>query len=166
LINGLKVGALITKGRDLRLHEYLNITEIDVWNAISRWQSYDDRIIRRLANGLINRKLFKAIELQVDDVLRFKEIVEEKILNKVADLEKRYFFFFDEARRVTFKPYAKTEDPLEAIRIVNDNRGIEHIEIRSRIVDSLMGLTNRVRWCFPPEYRMDVLAHYKIFVNK
>lgn len=166
LIQGLKVAPLIVRGRKTSLEDYLNVTEIDIWHAIARWQTNDDRVVRRLADSLMNRKLFKAIELQADDVLRFTETVAKKVLDGVKGIEKEYFFFFDEARRVTFKPYAKTEDPLEAIRIIDDNGNVEHIETRSRIVDSLMGLTNRVRWCFPPEYRADVLEHYQVFTKK
>jgi uncharacterized protein len=61
------------------LNHFINLDDSDIWAAIKELQFHPDPILSLLANGIINRRLFK---IQIDENLNTEELKEKLLKNK------------------------------------------------------------------------------------
>jgi hypothetical protein len=151
------------RGDAVTVTEYLDLDDGDVWRALKLWRSARDPLIARLATGLLDRRLYKTI-----DVTDLAPAQRARLQERAAALllaggqDPAYALLQDETRGKPYQPYAgaATLDPHgEAAIFVRGPDGvIREIAETSATVRALAAADVAVRWCVPPEFRREVLA--------
>ncbi len=67
------------KGNKTALEHFINLDDTDIWAAIKSLQNHPDYVLSLLANGILNRKLFK---IQIGENLNTIELKEKLLKNK------------------------------------------------------------------------------------
>jgi HD superfamily phosphohydrolase len=123
---------LIQEGDRISLSNYSRLTEVDAWNLIYRWQEHPDPILRELASRIVQRRLFKAIDLGDMPFPALKELEERardetrKLYSDFPGETPDYFVAYDEPDRTSYKIYDwRAESADDSIWLVEDS-GEEH----------------------------------------
>ena len=91
---------LIFQGSEEPLSDYLRLTDSVIWYAVDRWQDAADPILSTLCRWLLQRKLYKPIELGEHDPLALMDAWEELLAGEKWPA--KYLVLADEA---TSSPY-------------------------------------------------------------
>src|SRR5689334_19916043 len=99
----------ILRGTKLNLTEHLQIDDSDVMFHIKQWQYSDDKILSDLAKRFLNRRLFKAFDLDMPEAERqdFLEKAQKMVENAGFDTD--YYFIEDKAGDVPYYFYTKQQ---------------------------------------------------------
>src|SRR5262249_29898291 len=143
-------------GAQVDTSDYLQLDDTDVLFRLKEWSRHDDRILSDLSARLMNRKLFKAIDLgpQVSD--DFWESAAEIV--RSAGFDPQYYLITDRATDVPYYGYYSTIglDPESLIYVeegVQDS--IREISEVSEVVRGMRGF--RIdRVCIPVEVSDEV----------
>ncbi len=153
----------ILKGEKLNLHEHLQIDDADVMFHIKQWQNSGDKILSDLSKRFLNRRLFKAFDLDMPENERTDFL--EKAARVVEDhgFETDYYFIEDKAGDVPYYFYTKRQS--EPKNLIYVEEGFSHPEIReiSEISAAVRGLQKGYqmhRVCFPPELKEEIAKLY------
>jgi putative nucleotidyltransferase with HDIG domain len=132
--------------------EHSRMGDFAAWSLIDAWRDHTDPILSTLATGIMERRLFRAVERtpgpngdwSEDDARR------EELMDRLAANE-RWFFFVDDAGDVPYRPYVPGDTARRALRIRDHDGRIFHIEERSHLARALGEATYRLRrWTFHP----------------
>ncbi len=89
------------------LEKFCGLDDTDVMCTIKNWCGHSDKILSRLCNGLVDRKLlkvrFQAAPFEPLMVATLKSDVAQKL--KISEEEADYFVFAGEAQNTTYNPY-------------------------------------------------------------
>lgn len=154
----------IVKGENLDLAEHLSIDDTDMLFHIKRWRSSDDSILRDLSERFLDRRLFKAFDLDMPEDER------EVFIGKVRDLiaskgfDPDYYVVEDKAGDVPHFFYAAADDSKSTDLIfVEDGFARPAIEEISTVSAAVRGLQKGYRihrLCFPAEFKQEIGAIY------
>jgi uncharacterized protein len=76
------------------LEHFIQLDDSDIWLGIKKMQFHEDRILSKLASGVINRKLFKIkIEEDLDVILTKEKLLKNKNFKNVSEEDLKYLFF-------------------------------------------------------------------------
>lgn len=146
----------ILAGQKLDLGEHLALDDNDLLFSIKQWQGSEDTILSDLAKRFLNRRLFKAFDLDMPEDRR-KEFVEESRRTVIdAGFDAEYYFVEDEAGNAPYSFYSKeTSDPKDLIFV---EQGFARPVIReiSEVSPAVRGLQEGYRIhriCFPAELK-------------
>ncbi|HEY0460874.1 MAG TPA: HD domain-containing protein [Pyrinomonadaceae bacterium] len=153
----------ILRGEKLNLNEHLQIDDSDVMFHIKQWQNARDEILSDLAKRFLNRRLFKAFDLDMpeDERQAFLEKAQNVVQN--SGFKTEYYFIEDKAGDVPYYFYTKTEsEPKKQIYV---EEGFSRPVIReiSEISAAVRGLQKGYqmhRVCFPPELKEEIAKLY------
>lgn len=153
----------ILRGEKLNLHEHLQIDDADVMFHIKQWQFAEDGILSDLARRFLNRRLFKAFDLDMPENESEEFLAEAEKMVKKAGFDPKYYFIEDKAGDVPYYFYTKTE--LEPKKQIYVEEGFSRPEIReiSEISAAVRGLQKGYqmhRVCFPPELKEEIAKLY------
>lgn len=100
--------AILRKQRHLSVAEYLAFDDTAMYAALNAWAACNDSVLRDLAGGLLERRLFKSIEIanyeEHDMVVRQRiEAAEEAV--RAAGLDPRYYLLYGKSADVAYRPY-------------------------------------------------------------
>jgi HD superfamily phosphohydrolase len=156
------LAALVDQGEKIPISEYSRLTEINAWACIATWQSHTDQILRELSGRLLERKLFKAIDLPdmgYEELKAFEEKAREITTKLYAGFPAdaaQYFVAYDEPSRTSYKTYDwRPESSDDSIWLVEDD-GQEHpleADEDSTIVQAFKNKRYFPRLIVPPEVR-------------
>lgn len=149
--NGLMVAML--RQEAFAPDRWSRFSDIDAWHQIEAWREHPDRILRLLAQGLSERRLFKAIDRIVEtEEDERKELEMLALIDEGLSPEERYLFALDEAQHSTYQPYvARHYGGGQPIRVVDRHGRIEVIERVSPVVRTLGQTATRLRrWYVHP----------------
>jgi len=138
----------------LSLEQYLSLDDYTVTEFFKACETADDTILASLGRGLVERKLYKAIDAtdtgsaQADFEIQATRAVEQ------AGLDPTYALSRDEAVDVPYKPY-DPDDPKPAAQIYVEDLTGRPIELGkvSPAVNALKKPYSLVRYYFPAELR-------------
>jgi HD superfamily phosphohydrolase len=153
----------ILKGEKLNLKEHLQIDDADVMFHIKQWQNADDKILSDLAKRFLNRRLFKAFDLDMPEAEQQDFLEKAKTVVEDSGFDPKYYFIEDKAGDVPYYFYTKTEgEPKKQIYV---EEGFSRPEIReiSEISAAVRGLQRgyqMYRVCFPPELKEEIAKLY------
>lgn len=139
--------AQLLRGETICPHTWARFTEFKAWAQIDRWRAHSDRILALLAEGLLQRNLFKTIErtLESEEDSR-KDLAIFETIDEGLTLDERTLFAMDEASHATYQPYVAGESGFgNAIRIVDRRGRISLIEHVSPVVHTLGQTATRLR---------------------
>ena len=154
----------VLRKRALSVTEHLEIDDSDVMFHVKQWQRSSDQILGDLSRRFVERRLFKAIDLDMPESERedFLAVARECVAQ--AGFDPDYYFIEDRASDVPYYNYYTIEGAEPKSHIYVED-GYAHPEIReiSEVSDVVRGLQRRYelhRVCFPAEVKADVYRHY------
>jgi len=153
----------VLAGEKLTLKEHLAMDDTDILFSIKRWQHSTDTILSDLAKRFLNRRLFKAFDLDMPETERRSFISDSRKMVAGAGFDPDYYFVEDEAGNVPYSFYSKeASDPKNLIFV---EQGFSKPAIReiSAVSPAVRGLQEGYRIhriCFPAELKNDIAALY------
>lgn len=153
----------ILKGEKLNLCEHLQIDDADMMFHIKQWQNADDKILSDLADRFLNRKLFKAFDLDMPEAERQDFLEKARKLIENSGFDPNYYFVEDKAGDVPY--YFYTKETSEPKKLIYVEEGFSRPAIReiSEISAAVRGLQKGYqiyRVCFPPELKSEIAKLY------
>ncbi|MGI8408388.1 MAG: hypothetical protein ACR2M8_00725, partial [Pyrinomonadaceae bacterium] len=153
----------ILKAEKLLLKEHLELDDSDVIYHIKQWQSDDDGILADLSKRFLNRKLFKAFDLDMPEEERKNFVNEARRIVEKAGFDTEYYFIEDKAGDVPHYFYTKdTANPKNFI-YVEDGFSRPAIREISEVSAAVRGLQKGYRIhrvCFPAEVKNEITELY------
>ena len=153
----------ILSGEKLNLREHLQIDDSDVMFHIKQWQANADKILSDLAGRFLNRRLFKAFDLDMPEAEQQDFL--EKARKLVADsgFDPEYYFIEDKAGDVPYYFYTKKQSEPKKLIYVEEGFSRPEIKEISEISAAVRGLQKgyqMYRVCFPPELKEEIAKLY------
>jgi uncharacterized protein len=154
---------VLRKG-NLTISEHLEVDDSDVLFHIKQWQRSSDSILKDLSSRFTNRRLFKAIDLDMaqDEKADFLAAARECVGR--AGFDPTYYFIEDRASDVPYYNYYTVAGAEPKSHIyVEDGYSRPAIREISEVSDVVKGLQRGYelhRVCFPAEVKQDVYALY------
>ncbi len=144
-------------GKRLELTEFLDLDDTDVWVLLKRWSHHPDAILSRLSTGLLNRDLYKTIDLDREDpVLVARTIDRANEVARELGFDPAYAVLTDRAQDTPYRPYNPRDrkGATAHIPIVDPSGMAEPIEHVSDLIH-LLGHDSYKVWriCMPAEVR-------------
>jgi HD superfamily phosphohydrolase len=150
--------------KQLNIGEHLSLDDSDVIFHMKQWRQSGDETLRDLSERFVNRRLFKAIDLDMpinereDFLLAARSVVER------AGFLPDYYFIEDRASDVPYYGYY-TAGGVEPRRRIFVEDGYAHPRIReiSEISQAVRGLAEGYelhRVCFPAEVKEEIYRLY------
>jgi uncharacterized protein len=153
----------VLKRNKLSLAEHLELDDSDVLFHIKQWQNSDDSILADLSKRFLNRRLFKAFDLDMAEDKRNKFLIKAKTLVENAGYDSNYYFAEDRTGDVPY--YFYTKDSVEPKNLIYVEDGFSHPQIReiSEVSAAVRGLQKAYeihRVCFPNELKDELAKLY------
>ncbi len=145
------------------LADYLEMDDSDILFHVKQWQRADDRILRDLARRFVERRLFKAVDLDMPEAER------ADFINAARDAVARhgfaidYYFAEDQARDVAGSYYTPQGAEPQARIFVEDGYARPTVRPINEVSEVARGLQRGYeihRICFPPEVKEEVYRLY------
>lgn len=144
--------------KEISLDEYLDLDDGSAVEFFRCCSKSKDNILQTLANRLLHRRLYKAIDvtgLESDRISLFYNEVLEYIRKNSFD--GKYHFAYDIPSDTPYKPYDPDEEQQAAqIRVENEHFQPTEISKLSEPIDELKKKYQLLRYYFPEEIREDV----------
>ena len=156
----------VLRKHSLTVTEHLEVDDSDVLFHVKQWQRSDDQILSDLSHRFTNRRLFKAIDLDMPEAERpvFLAAARESVARAGYDPE--YYFIEDRASDVPYYNYYTAQGAEPKSRIyVEDGYARPRIREITEVSDVVRGLQRGYelhRVCFPVEVKTEV---YKLYHN-
>lgn len=153
----------ILRGEKLSLPEHLSVDDTDILYHIKRWQGSSDRVLSDLSSRFLNRRLFKAYDLDMPEENKAAFIRDARGTVERAGFDPDYYFIEDKAGDVPHYFYTRDESRPKDLIYVED--GYSHPKIReiSEVSAAVRGLQKGYRIhrvCFPGELKAEISALY------
>lgn len=150
--------------KQLTIREHLSLDDSDVIFHMKQWQQSEDQVLSDLSERFVNRRLFKAIDLDMpinerEDFLDAARSVVER-----AGFPAEYYFIEDRASDLPYYGYYTTGGVEPRTRIYVED-GYAHPRVReiSEVSQAVRGLAEGYelhRVCFPAEVKDEVYRLY------
>jgi uncharacterized protein len=152
----------ILRGQKLSLSEHLLLDDTDVLYSIKRWQQSSDSILADLAGRFLNRRLFKAFDLDMPENERPDFISDSREIVANAGFDPDYYFVEDEAGGAPYSFYAGGSDVKNSIFVESgfSRPAIREIASVSAAVRGLQEGYRIHRICFPAELKNGIARLY------
>ncbi len=152
----------ILAGKKLDLAEHLKLDDTDVMHSIKRWADSSDDVLADLSTRFLNRRLFKAFDLDMPEGERAEFIAASREIVARAGFDTDYYFVEDETGSAPYSFYASGEDAKNLIFVES---GYSRPEIReiSEVSAAVRGLQEGYRIhriCFPAELKNEIAELY------
>jgi HD superfamily phosphohydrolase len=143
-------------GERLTTEEFVSLDDTDVWISLKQWRLESDPILARLSAGLLDRDLYKTIDLSVEDAVDIARTLDRaNELARQMGLDPEYAVLTDRAYDTPYTPYDPEHGDVGAhIPIIGASGEVSPIEDRSDMVH-LLGRDSykTLRLCVPAELR-------------
>jgi uncharacterized protein len=153
----------ILRKEKLNLREHLELDDTDVLFHIKQWQNSDDKILSDLATRFINRRLFKAFDLDMPADERDDFLIKARQIVENAGFDTDYYFAEDKTGDVPYYFYTKDSDEPKNLIYVEDGYSRSRIREISEVSAAVRGLQKGYeihRLCFPPELKDEIAKLY------
>jgi HD superfamily phosphohydrolase len=153
----------ILRGEKLELKEHLSLDDADVLFHIKQWRAADDAILADLSDRFLNRRLFKAFDLDMPDEERDDFL--QKVRAYVAErgLEPDHYVIEDKAGAAPHFFYAPVDSTPKDLIFVQDGFSRSSIREISEVSAAVRGLQTGYqihRLCFPAEFKDEIARIY------
>jgi len=150
---------LVLAGKRLNLKEHLELDDTDVMFSIKRWQHSADPILADLAKRFLNRRLFKAFDLDMPEAERTEFIIKSREIVAAAGFDPEYYFVEDSAGNAPYSFYSKGSSEKKNLIFVEDGFSRPAIREISTVSSAIRGLQEGYRIhriCFPAELKEEI----------
>ncbi|WP_019851310.1 HD domain-containing protein [Desulfitobacterium sp. PCE1] len=141
------------------LANYLSLSESTIWHYIVLWSKHEDNIISDLCTRLLDRRLFKEIQIE-GNLIDFTE----KVINSLKEhgLPREYYLLADEATSSSYKDHYITQKPKsegnenereasEQIFLFDKNGDGIELSNKSKIINQIRNEGIKINRMFIPE---------------
>lgn len=154
----------VLAGKKLSLSEHLSLDDSDFIFHIKQWASSDDKVLADLASRFIDRRLFKALDLDMRSDERDQFVAAARDAVTASGFDPNYYFIEDTAGNDSHFFYSSDRGRPKDLIYVED--GFSHPQLReiSEVSAAVCGLQKgfRVdRICFPAEARERIEKLYR-----
>ena len=154
----------VLRKQKLTITEHLEIDDSDVLFHIKQWQRSADPILKDLSERFTRRRLFKAVDLDMDPAERANFLTSARNCISQAGFDPDYYFIEDRASDVPYYNFYTVAGAEPKSHIYVED-GYAHPTIReiSEVSDVVRGLQRGYelhRVCFPAEVKHQVYALY------
>lgn len=146
----------ILAGEKLSLEQHLELDDTDVMFSIKRWRHSSDPILADLSGRFLDRRLFKAIDLDMPEAERDDFVARSRAIVVAAGFDPEYYFVEDKAANAPYSFYAKSPGNHGNMIYVEDGFSRPKIREISEISSAVRGLQEGYRIhriCFPAEVK-------------
>ena len=153
----------ILNGEKLPLKEHLELDDADVIYYIKQWQRSSDDILADLSKRFLNRRLFKAFDLDMPENERQQFVERSRSLVEARGFDPEYYFVEDTAGDVPHYFYTSDSSKPKNLIYVEDGFSRPRIREISEISSAVRGLQAEYRIhriCFPAELKDEVARLY------
>ena len=153
----------VLAGEKLNLREHLELDDTDILFHIKRWQLAADPILADLAKRFLNRRLFKAFDLDMPESDRPVFIAKSRKIVANAGFDPEYYFVEDAAGNVPYSFYSKETSDHKNLIFVEDGFSRPTIREISSVSSAVRGLQEGYRIhriCFPAELKDEIAELY------
>jgi uncharacterized protein len=153
----------IFRGERLSLKEHLEMDDTDVTFHIKQWQKSEDKILADLSKRFLNRKLFKAFDLDMPEEERRDFLNRAREAVKDAGYDPDFYFIEDRIENFPYYFYTKdTDNPKNLIYVEEgfSRPSIREISEVSAAVRGIQQISHIHRVCFPPELEEKIASFY------
>jgi len=141
------------------LTHYLDFDDHSITELLKVCTRSEDSILRRLGDGLLNRRLYKALDvtalvpsLELSRIVAFNVRVTERL--REVELDPRYSFVEDSASDTPYEPYRPdAEKPSRQIYVESGSGRIVEITALSEALGQLSKTYTVIRYYVPAEFR-------------
>lgn len=154
----------ILSGGRLTLKEHLDLDDSDVLYYIKQWRRSSDRVLAELSDRFLNRRLFKAFDLDMPDEDRQRFINAAREIVAAHDFDPEYFFIEDKAGDVPHYFYTSDRRKPKDLIYVEDGFSRPVIREISEVSSAVRGLQAAYRLhriCFPAELEAEIGELYR-----
>ena len=156
--------AKVLRHEPLTVIERLQIDDSDVIFHLKQWQGAGDPILSDLSRRFVERRLFKAIDLDMPEDERASFIEAARAVVVRGGFDPDYYFIEDRATDVPYYGYYTGEGAEERARIyVEDGYARPRIREISEVSEAVRGLRRGYelhRVCFPAEVKEGIYSLY------
>ncbi len=153
----------ILSGERLGLKEHLELDDTDVLYYIKQWQRSSDGILSDLCKRFLNRRLFKAFDLDMAEEKRTEFVQEARNLVTANGFDSEYYFVEDKPGDIPHYFYTSDRSKPKNLIYVEDGFSRPRVREISEISSAVRGLQAEYgihRVCFPAELTDEVGALY------
>ena len=154
----------ILRREPLSIIEHLSTDDSDVIFHTKQWQKAHDQVLADLSSRFVNRRLFKAIDLDMPPDERADFLDAARMVVEQAGFLPEYYFVEDRASDVPYYGYYTADGVEPRTRIyVEDGYARPVIREISEVSEVVRGLGHRYelhRICFPAEVKDEVYRLY------
>jgi HD superfamily phosphohydrolase len=153
----------ILRGEKLSLSEHLSLDDSDIVFYIKQWQHSDDKILSDLAARFLDRRLFKAFDLDMPENERDQFVTEVRRIVEKAGFDPEYYFVDDGGGDAAYHFYTRRSDNPKELIFVEDGFARPAIREISEVSAAVRGLQTGYRIqriCFPSELKNEIAASY------
>lgn len=153
----------VLKGEKLSLSEHLELDDTDVFFHIKQWQKSDDAILADLSERFLNRRLFKAFDLDMPETERAEFLEKARKITADGGFDTDYYFIEDRSRDVAYYFYTAKHSESKNQIYVQDGFSRPQIREISEISAAVRGLQKGFemhRVCFPAELKDEIAKIY------
>ena len=154
----------ILRRQPLNIAEHLSMDDSDVIFHMKQWRLSQDPVLSDLSERFVNRRLFKAIDLDMPEAERRDFLDAARRVVEKAGFAPEYYFIEDRASDVPYYGYYTAEGVEPRTRIyVEDGYArprIREISEVSEVVRALRRGYELHRVCFPAEVKDEVYRLY------
>jgi HD superfamily phosphohydrolase len=154
----------ILNGEKLSLREHLALDDSDFIYYIKQWQRSSDPILSDLATRFLNRRLFKAFDLDMPEGGRAAFVDATRKIVEARGFDPAYYFVEDKAGDVPHYFYTRDTGNPKNLIYVEDGFSRPQIREISEVSSAARGLQEGYRIhrvCFPGEVKEEVAALYR-----
>ena len=153
----------VLRGEHLSLCEHLSIDDYDVMFYIKQWQASEDKVLSDLSSRFLNRRLFKAFDLDMPEaeVNSFVRAARGIVAN--AGFDSEYYFVDDTGGDAPYYFYTRDSNDPKNLIFVEDGYARPSIREISEVSAAVRGLQKGYRIhriCFPNELKDEIARLY------
>ena len=153
----------ILRGEKLELNEHLSLDDSDVLFHIKQWSMAEDKILADLSDRFLNRRLFKAFDLDMPDAERDEFVQKVRACVEGHGFDPDHYVIEDKAGEVPYFFYAPIESKPKDLIFVEDGFSRSSIREISEVSAAVRGLQKGYRihrLCFPAEFKEEIAQIY------
>ncbi|MEP7148438.1 MAG: HD domain-containing protein [Acidobacteriota bacterium] len=153
----------ILSGEKLCLKEHLELDDADVIYYIKQWQRSSDDILADLSRRFLNRRLFKAFDLDMPEEQRAQFIKDSRAVVEAHGFDPEYYFVEDKPADIPHYFYTSDHSKPKNLIYVEDGFSRPRIREISEVSSAVRGLQSEYsihRICFPAELKDEVARLY------
>jgi HD superfamily phosphohydrolase len=153
----------ILRGEKLTLSEHLAVDDADMLFHVKQWQRSSDGILSDLAKRFLNRRLFRAFDIDMPEDERDGFIAASHRIVEKAGFDVDYYCIEDSAGDAPYYFYTLDRDNPKNLIYVEDGFSRPAVREITEVSGAVKGLQNGYklhRLCFPGEVRDEIGALY------